>query len=293
MISDCPTVEAALQAIAGAPVEIASTNRVPGGCIANGRRVELTTGQRYFVKQGTNLPLTMFGAEAAGLEALRAARGPRVPEPLAYWEGSGTRFLITEFVETGPRRSGFFDRLGRELAHLHCATPAERFGFVRNNYIGSTPQDNTWNDSWCDFFAERRLAHQIQLAADTGRADRAMVAGVGSIISRIAQLVPEPVEPALLHGDLWSGNQIPDENGDPVLIDPAVYYGHPEADLAMTELFGGFGPGFLSGYNEVSPIDAGYSGRRDLYNLYHLLNHLNLFGAGYAGQVRSVIQRYR
>jgi fructosamine-3-kinase len=175
---------------------------------------------------------------------------------------------------------------------MHQSLVNDRFGFESDNYIGSTEQPNTWTNTWCEFFGVQRIGFQARLARDRGRIGSQLSKSIDALVGRIQLLLPEPRHPALLHGDLWGGNYLCDSTGNPVLIDPAVYYGHPEADLAMTELFGGFDAAFYRAYRDESPVDSGYSARRDLYNLYHMLNHLNIFGGSYLGSVQSIVASY-
>jgi protein-ribulosamine 3-kinase len=205
----------------------------------------------------------------------------RAPEPLAHGVIGGQAYLLLEYLELEER--GDFAALGRMLAAAHRKT-GPRFGWSRDNYIGSTPQANGWCEDWAEFWRERRLRPQLELAArkgfDLGPIDPAPVLG------------DHKPAAALLHGDLWSGNAGFTAEG-PVVFDPAVYYGDREADLAMTELFGGFPLEFYQGYEEVLPLDSGYQKRKHLYNLYHLLNHLNLFGGGYLAQVKATLRLLR
>ncbi len=218
-----------------------------------------------------------FAAEAEGLAALRAA-GVRAPEPLAHGVAAGEAYLLLEYLEL--EESGDWAALGRMLAEQH-RRHGPRFGWSRDNTIGATPQRNAWRDDWRTFFAECRLAPQLRLAEENGFRLEA-----GNIADMLGQHRPEP---SLLHGDLWRGNAGFLADGTPVLFDPAVYYGDREADLAMSELFGGFPREFYAAYEAAYPLDAGYARRKRLYNLYHLLNHLNLFGDGYLEQVQATL----
>jgi fructosamine-3-kinase len=234
-------------------------------------------GARRFLKTNGAEYSDAFAAEADGLRALRDAGLP-APEPLACGVVGRHAYLLLEFLALTSQ--GDFAALGRMLANAH-RKPGPRFGWARDNYIGSTPQKNAWCDEWAEFWQERRLRPQIELARRNGF-DLKMPD------SQIILKNHKP-QPSLLHGDLWSGNAGFTKEG-PVVFDPAVYHGDREADLAMTELFGGFPREFYKIYNETFPLDAGYEKRKHLYNLYHLLNHLNLFGGGYLGQVKSCLR---
>jgi protein-ribulosamine 3-kinase len=233
-------------------------------------------GTRRFLKTNSPDLRDAFAAEADGLVALRTA-GLRAPEPLAHGGAGGEAYLLLEYLELGAK--GDFGALGRMLASAH-RKPGPRFGWARDNYIGTTPQKNAWCDDWAEFWVTRRLEPQICMSREKGF-DVSMPA--------LRWLEKHQPQPSLLHGDLWSGNSGFTQQG-PVVFDPAVYYGDREADVAMTELFGGFPREFYRAYNETFPLDAGYEKRKHLYNLYHLLNHLNLFGGGYLGQVKSCLR---
>ncbi|MBN2659066.1 MAG: fructosamine kinase family protein [Spirochaetales bacterium] len=263
-----------------------------GGCINAVSKITLQSGRIVFLKENSRALSLMFREEARGLAALKEAFPLNVPEPLAWGKDNSSSFLILEYIGSGAKRPEFWESFGRALAQMHRKGRGEGFGFERDNFIGSTLQKNDRMGKWTDFFAENRLLFQAGLARSSRLADSSVSRGIESICRRIGNLLPEPDFPSLLHGDLWSGNFMVDEGGRAVLIDPAVYYGHREADLAMTELFGGFNRNFYRAYEEEFPLTPGYDGRRDLYNLYHMLNHLNLFGSSYMGSVRSIISRY-
>ncbi len=262
--------------------------RIPvgGGCINAAWALETSAG-RLFVKLNDGDRVAMFAAEAAGLHALAASGTVRVPRPVAHGSAAGRAFLVLEHLDLrgGDRASAA--RLGRELAALH-SQQADAFGWTCDNTIGSTPQPNDPCADWVAFWRERRLGHQLALAARRGHRFR----GGDTLLARLDGLLAgHHPAPSLLHGDLWGGNWAALPDGTPVLFDPAVYHGDREADLAMTELFGGFDPAFHAAYREAAPLDDGYPLRRDLYNLYHVLNHVNLFGGGYAGQAQRLIER--
>lgn len=266
--------------------EIVSANPVGGGCINNGARLSTSTGKTFFLKTNSRAPETMFAREAEGLDALRVEGAPRVPEAYLF----GRSFILLEDLAPASRAAGYWERFGRQLAVLHTKT-SPRFGFDNDNFIGSTPQPNPWTDDGFEFFAQHRLLFQAGLARRNGYFDSSEVQMVEKLAGILRDLVP--VQPAsIIHGDLWSGNALTDNRGDPALIDPAVHYGWAEAELAMTALFGSFPPSFYAAYEETRPLSGGYRARFPIYNLYHLLNHLNLFGEGYYGQVISILRRY-
>jgi fructosamine-3-kinase len=256
---------------------IGAAQPVSGGCIHRCYRA-LRDGRPVFLKLNQARFADAFATEADGLAALRAA-GCTAPEPLSHGTAGANAYLLMEFLELGS--GGDFAALGTMLATLHRKA-ADRFGWTRDNFIGATPQANGGCASWAQFWRERRLEPQLALARKNGFALDAP--NVESLLEG-----HEP-QPSLLHGDLWSGNAGFIAGGAPVLFDPAVYYGDRETDLAMTELFGGFPRAFYSAYEAAWPLPAGYARRKHLYNLYHLLNHLNLFGGGYLGQVRSTLR---
>ncbi len=268
---------------------VRSITPLHGGSIASSYRVECGGSETLFAKTAPQFP-DMFEKEANGLHELSKAGSIRVPEVIM----ADDQLLLLEFLPAAPvaDRTLFFERLGRSMAALHRKT-GKRFGFTENNYIGSTPQINLPNhDAWKDFFVANRLEFQIRLSEQNGYRDKEITAKFYAVERTIDVLIPNDGEPpALLHGDLWSGNVLVLEGDRPAVIDPAVYYGHREADLAMTLLFGGFEERFLSAYHEAFPLHEEWERRMELYKLYHLLNHLNLFGEGYLPQIYSTLQR--
>jgi fructosamine-3-kinase len=227
-------------------------------------------------------------AEATGLLALAGAHAVRVPRVLARGTVGHSSFLALEWIESRPSGRAAERTLGELLVAQHRVTAAE-FGFGSDNFIGRTPQPNGCLSDWTEFFRERRLRHQLALAAQNGFAALLEQPGARLLESVDALLAGHRPEPALLHGDLWAGNWLANEHDEPVIFDPAVYYGDREADLAMTRLFGGFGRAFYDAYLGAAPLPAGHAVRAELYNLYHVLNHANLFGGGYARQARASI----
>ncbi len=266
--------------------QIIEIREVGGGCINHGRMIKTDSQQTFFVKTNSQTPADMFEREAEGLLALQIRGAPRVPLPYQ----AGRDYLILEYLAPAERQPDYWSVFGRQLALLHLTT-SPSFGFNHDNYIGSTPQSNTWGENGFEFYAQQRLLFQARLANQHGLLTSREVQQVEGLASRLAEFIPE--QPAsLIHGDLWSGNLIVDSAGMPVLIDPAVYFGWAEAELAMTDLFGGFPKIFYHAYEQVRPLEPGYWERFPIYNLYHLINHLNLFGTGYRAQVLNTLARY-
>lgn len=283
------SVAAEITRLSGLTCAPSPERRVSGGSI-NACYRWLTEGAPLFVKIGGSAAAPMLEAEAEGLEELEAAHALRVPKVLARGQIQAAAFLALEWLERGAADARSETRLGTGLAAQH-ARVAAAFGWRRDNTIGSTPQANGQLVSWVEFYRERRLRPQLALAAARG-----FGALLGASGERLLEAVPQLLEghrpvPSLLHGDLWGGNWFATEHGEPVIFDPAVYYGDREADLAMTRLFGGFGRAFYRAYEEAAPLPPGAELRTELYNLYHVLNHANLFGGGYAAQAREMIDR--
>ena len=270
------------------PFEVRDATPVGGGSINEAYRLEGTDGARYFLKLNDVRYLPIFIAEAAGLDAIAATNTLRMPRPIVHGSANAHSFLVLEHLELGS--CGDARLLGERLAALHRFTN-EEFGFAQDNFIGTTPQPNGWKDSWMDFWREQRLGFQLRLAAQHGYGSQLQTLGEKLLDALHAFFAGYAPQPALLHGDLWSGNHAFLADGTPVIFDPAPYYGDRECDLAMTELFGGYPADFYAAYRAAYPLDAGYAVRKDLYNLYHVLNHANLFGGGYAMQAEQMMQR--
>jgi protein-ribulosamine 3-kinase len=272
----------------GYTVESTPAARVQGGCINECVHWPSARGP-LFVKLAAATQLPMLQGEAAGLEALAAAHAVRVPAVRALGEVGERAYLALEWIDFGAARDASA-RLGEQLAAQHRVT-APAFGWERDNTIGSTPQRNAWCTQWVSFFRDRRLRAQLELAQRTGHTGRLQQRGAELIERMAAFFAGYSPQPSLLHGDLWGGNWGADARGNPVIFDPAVYFGDREADIAMTHLFGGFDASFHAAYRHAWPLDAGAGARTALYNLYHLLNHANLFGAAYAAQAERSIDR--
>lgn len=270
----------------GEPFTPRDRRSVGGGCINAAWRLADDNGA-YFIKLNLAGLEDMFAAEAAALREIQATGTLRVPAPLCVGANAESAWLVLEFMEL-KGRGGDAGALGAQLAAMH-AVSQEAFGWHCDNTIGTTPQRNEWAADWLAFWAERRLAEQLQFAAGNGYRGSLQTGG-----ERLLEHLPrffsdyQPI-PSLLHGDLWCGNVAYDAEGGAVVFDPASYYGDREADLAMTELFGGFPGAFYQGYEAVWPLDPGYRVRKRLYNLYHVLNHLNLFGGAYRSQAESLV----
>jgi fructosamine-3-kinase len=264
-------------------------SRVHGGSINESYCWESSEGP-LFVKIAPAAQLPMFEAEADGLRELQRAEAVRVPSVLALDIADDLSFLALEWIDLGGSASAASACFGEQLARQHRVT-AERFGWHRDNTIGSTPQINTRSTSWPEFFRERRLRYQLDLAAQNGYRGRLQERGACLLERMDVFFTDHRPQPSLLHGDLWGGNFGVDASGTPVIYDPAVYYGDREADIAMTHLFGGFSPAFYRAYESAWPLPASARARVTLYNLYHVLNHLNLFGGGYESQSLSMMDQ--
>ncbi len=247
-----------------------------------------TTTQSWFVKLNQPALLTMFEAEAAGLTELAQLRCVRVPNVVSYGTTPDYAYLILEYVELKPLSSGSERVFAQQLARLHQCKQSY-FGWFRDNTIGSTVQENGHYADWVSFWQQQRLGKQLALAAKHGYGGQLQQDGEKLLSQLCAFFSHYTVQPALLHGDLWCGNVAADKQQQPVMFDPACYYGDREADIAMTELFSGFSQDFYAVYQEHYPLDIGYATRKNLYNLYHVLNHLNLFGSGYLAQAQSLL----
>jgi protein-ribulosamine 3-kinase len=288
-VADSPwtEIERAIGAATDAPFAIASRAGAGGGCI-NECHVVRGRGRAYFVKLNAPERWEMFAAEAAGLEEIEHPRAIRVPRPVCHGANREASWIVLEHLDLKPPTGEAWRMLGIHLARLHRVTAATH-GWQRDNTIGATPQVNTPTTDWIAFWRERRLGFQLALARSGGHGGRLADRGDRLMKKLPALFGGHRPAPSLLHGDLWSGNAAMTAGGEPVIYDPAVYYGDRETDLAMTELFGGFPRQFYDAYRAEYPLDPGYELRKPLYNLYHVLNHLNLFGGGYGAQAERMI----
>ena len=283
----------ALRNLFGAEVKV--SNRISGGDVNDAYELVLTTGERVFMKSNRRSDASFFTAEAEGLSAIAQTGAIGTPHVLGCGTDKGRAFLLLQFVTGKSRVSDYWENFGRQLAKMHMAETKEYvtggvYGFNSDNYIGHSNQINTPHNDWIGFFRDCRLDVQFRMAEKYF--DSAEHRQINRLLDRLDTLLIEPEYPSLLHGDLWSGNFMTGDDGEAWLIDPAVYVGHAEADIAMTELFGGFSETFYSAYREIAPMQAGYEDRRDLYNLYQLLNHLNMFGGSYLSSVMRIVRKY-
>ncbi|MEG4275805.1 MULTISPECIES: fructosamine kinase family protein [unclassified Microcoleus] len=296
------TIAAHICETTGETFLIDNRRSVSGGCINQGYYISSSSGT-YFVKINQASQISMFEAEALGLQQVGKTQTIRVPEPICWGTEGNWAYIVLEWLDLGGRGGDrAWEEMGRKLAEMHKYTPpllrgGEEpnsgllrgvFGWDINNTIGSTIQINNWTANWAEFWAEHRIGYQLKLARRRG--------GHFPQGERLLEMIPELLagyepQPSLVHGDLWGGNAGVTSAGEPVIFDPAAYFGDREVDLAMTELFGGFPAEFYRGYNHVLPLDSGYEERKTLYNLYHILNHFNLFGGSYESQANQMISR--
>jgi protein-ribulosamine 3-kinase len=281
--------KAIFQSLGGDP-EILAVNFKSGGCINNAVQV-ITQDKNYFLKWNESESLDLFLSEKEGIELLRKTEALKVPEVLGYGEIDHKVYLILEYLESNPRQTDYWQKLGQGIAQLH-ANSEKKFGLAKDNYIGRLVQKNEFRNNWLDFFIDCRLEPQLGLAIYNRRVDAAWAQRFRQIYPSLYDFFPAETA-SLLHGDLWSGNVITGPDGAAWVLDPAVYYGHREAEIAFTHLFGGFDNEFYRAYEESFPMEPGFSERIPVYNLYPLLVHLNLFGESYLGAIESIIKKLR
>ena len=274
--------------------KVVRTSSIAGGCINQAFAIELADGRRLFAKlDDSTFAAEMFRTEAAGLRLLEGADVVRVPEvfDLFAMPNVATKALLMEHVESATAAPGFSERFGRALAQLHRTTQSQ-FGLDHDNFIGATVQPNRPCDEWSQFWIDNRFGFQVKLARKNGFADTKFNLLADKLIRRMPELLATDESASLIHGDLWSGNYLVGLEGEPVLIDPAAYFAHREAEFGMTMLFGGFDQRFYSAYNEVWPLQSGSEDRIEIYKLYHLLNHLNLFGISYRDGCLNIMKKF-
>lgn len=277
----------------GERFQISDRRSVGGGCINQG--YQISNGSRYyFIKLNQASEVAMFEAEALGVQQMGKTQTIRVPQPICWGTVGNSAYLVLEWLNLGGKtNASAWEEMGQKLALLHQWTPpqnypgSQNFGWDINNTIGSTPQINTWEKNWVEFWQKHRIGYQLKLAKRQG--------GYFEQAEKLLEAIPQLLanhdpKPSLVHGDLWGGNAAVTDEGEPVIFDPATYFGDREVDLAMTELFGGFPAIFYQAYHQVFPLNPGYEHRKKLYNLYHILNHFNLFGGGYGTQANQMIR---
>ena len=279
-------------------LNIKSAVLLDGGCINHALRLD-SEDRTYCLKWNGEASPGTFSCEARGLALISASQTIRVPRVFGFGDPSGNGipgYILMEWIEPPDQKSLSMAMLGEQLARLHLnpTKSSQQFGLDYDNFIGSSVQVNAWSENWSTFFRDQRLGVQINMALRKGHLSMDRRRRLDTLLTHLDTLLPARIDlrPSLLHGDLWSGNVIPGQTGEPVLIDPAVYYGDREAEIAYTELFGGFDTEFYQAYKSVYPLDPGYKDRRDLYNLYHLLNHLNIFGESYGPMVDQILKHY-
>jgi protein-ribulosamine 3-kinase len=287
------SMQAALSQLIPGVGELDDVRPVGGGCISEAVRVSVVGGERtkriLFVKRNEESFVDNFRCERDGLVRLSQPGVIGVPEPLAVGVAEGSAWLVTQWIEQAGRDREFFPRFGSSLAELHRATLGTEIGLVRDNYLGSARQLNTMGNDWAEFVVERRIGFQIRWARDQGVASDSLTRDCERIMARLDRILSGRDDAtSLLHGDLWSGNYLCAADGRPFLIDPAVYHGCREAEFGMLRLFGSCPADFYEAYHDTFPLPGGWQHRVSVYVLYHLLNHLNLFGSGYLGQCQSV-----
>lgn len=268
---------------------VVKTKRVAGGCINNTTQC-ITSKGIYFIKTTQPPPSDLFEKEIKGLDILHRTSHLRVPKAIVNGSIGTTLFLIMEWIEPGARKMNFWQDFGSSLALQHLVT-ANAFGLDHHNHIGRLPQSNTNHPDWANFFINERLVPQLKMAEAGNLISVQIRKGFEKLFLKLKGLVPQE-PPALLHGDLWSGNFMADSSGDPVIFDPAIHYGHRETELAFTTLFGGFDPSFYEAYQEVYPLEQDFHSRFDIHNLYPLLVHVNLFGSSYLPGIITTLGKF-
>jgi len=269
------------------PVKINGFSNVFGGDINQTFRLDLAKSGFLFIKVNAAQRLGMFEAEYIALKTIHASKSIKCPQPIITGSFENKSYLVMEYIEFGSGTGNTYAEFGRQLAAMHKTTNAN-FGFDIDNTIGSSPQYNSYKENWLEFWRDKRMLPQLEMAEKNGSGKGLRLAS-DKVLAKLDEFFPAQPVPSLLHGDLWSGNYAADKDSKPVIYDPASYYGDRESDLAMTELFGRCPDNFYASYDEVCPLPDGYSRRRTLYNIYHIINHYNLFGGGYAAQAQRML----
>ncbi len=277
-----------IEQVTGRVFSVKQQQSLAGGSINDAFLLTDNDGQQYFVKTNHSGRQDMFEAEVRGLQEMASSNTIKVPEPVCFGDDQSQSYIVLEYLDLGGQANQ--NVLAEQLAAMHHVT-AEQFGWVINNTIGATFQANAWNRSWIDFWSEQRLGFQLKLAAENGYGGALQSLGEKLLIEMPKLFMGREIKPSMLHGDLWGGNVAGLKDGTPVIFDPAFYYGDREADIAMTYVFGGFTADFYASYENAFPLDDGFEVRKTFYNIYHIINHLNLFGGGYHGQAIHMIEQ--
>lgn len=277
-----------IEKVSGQKFSVNQQRALGGGSINAAWLLTADDATRYFVKTNVSGRIDMFAAEARGLSALASGRTLRVPEPLCFGEDPSQSYIVMEYLEMDGRADQ--SDLGEQLAAMHQIT-AQQYGWDIDNTIGATHQPNAWSENWLHFWSEQRLGYQLQLAAENGHGGELQSLGERLLVEMPKLFSGRVISASMLHGDLWGGNVAGLKDGTPVIFDPAFYYGDREADLAMTYLFGGFSSDFYASYRNVLPLDDGFEVRKIFYNIYHIINHLNMFGGGYHSQAIHMMEQ--
>lgn len=282
--------ESILEESLGKPVQVKGTSFKSGGCINNALKLNTTEGV-FFLKWQSGIPEDMFQKETRGLRLLEETKTIKIPEVIAYGQLDGKHYLLMEYIESAPPEADYWKGLGSSLASMHKSNSSRSYGLDHDNYIGKLPQPNDFHEDWIKFFIEQRLEFQLKLSVQNRLVDSSFINRYRKFYEHLPSLLPMD-QPALLHGDMWSGNVMVGADGQACLIDPAVYYGHREIELAFTQMFGGFGHDFYASYQEAYALESGFDERVAIYNIYPHMVHVNLFGTSYLGGVESVLKRY-
>lgn len=282
--------EAVLEEAFGKCIKVHSTEFKSGGCINNALKLHTTEGD-YFLKWQSGIPEDMFRKEAEGLKLLGSSGIIKIPGVIAYGKLEGKQYLLMENIESAPPANDYWENFGITLAEMHRNKSAEKYGLDHDNYIGKLPQPNDVNADWIDFFIHKRLEYQLKLAIENRMVSNSFIERYRKFYALLPDLLPID-RPALLHGDMWSGNVMVGSNGKVCLIDPAVYYGHREIELSFTQMFGGFDYNFYESYQAAYPLEPDFEERVHIYNIYPHMVHVNLFGQSYLNGVESVLRRH-
>jgi len=282
------SIVAHIEQVSGQPFSLERQQSMGGGSINSAFLLTGKNAQQYFVKTNRTGQRAMFEAEAQGLQEIASSHTLKVPESVCFGENQSQSYIVLQYLEMTGRADQSL--LGEQLAAMHRVTAAQ-FGWHIDNTIGATPQPNHWRDNWLDFWREQRLGFQLQLASQNGYGGELQSLGEKLLLEMPKLFSGREIKASMLHGDLWGGNVAGLSDATPVIFDPAFYYGDREADLAMTYVFGGFGPDFYASYQNAYALDEGFAVRKTFYNIYHIINHLNLFGGGYHGQAIHMIEQ--